>query len=101
MEKPGVVLQRPVGSSKPFSEHADLPTAAALAGPVSERKRREKKAKAPKVKKADPHAERRAAAAFEKEQFRREKRREKEEAAAAKAREKRLATINAAEAAIA
>src|SRR4051812_33728394 len=54
MEKPGVVLQRPVGSSKPFSEHADLPTAAALAGPVSERKRRGRKAEAPKVQKADP-----------------------------------------------
>jgi hypothetical protein len=34
MSKPGVVLQRPVGSDKPFREHAELPTAASLgAGP--------------------------------------------------------------------
>ncbi len=30
MEKPGVVLQRPVGSDAPFREHADLPTAVSL-----------------------------------------------------------------------
>ena len=27
MEKPGTILQRPVGSDGPFREHADLPTA--------------------------------------------------------------------------
>src|ERR1700712_3642099 len=26
MAKPGVVLKRPVGSDRPFAEHADLPT---------------------------------------------------------------------------
>ena len=102
MNKPGVVLRRPVGSNKPFSEHADLPTAASFAGPVSKRKPQDKKARAAlKVRKADPHADRRAAAAFEKEQLLRERKREKEEAAAVKAREKRLAAINAAEAEIA
>jgi hypothetical protein len=30
MEKPGVVLQRPVGSNKPFSEHSGLPAAESL-----------------------------------------------------------------------
>ena len=30
MKKPGVVLQRPVGSDKPFKEHSELPTAASL-----------------------------------------------------------------------
>ena len=30
MEKPGIILQRPVGSDAPFREHADLPTAASF-----------------------------------------------------------------------
>ena len=30
MEKPGTILQRPVGTEGPFREHADLPTAASL-----------------------------------------------------------------------
>jgi hypothetical protein len=30
MKKPGVVLQRPVGSDKPFKEHSELPTVVSL-----------------------------------------------------------------------
>jgi hypothetical protein len=30
MEKPGIILQRPVGTDGPFREHADLPTAASF-----------------------------------------------------------------------
>jgi hypothetical protein len=34
MAKPGVVLQRPVGSDELFREHAHLPTAASLGAPT-------------------------------------------------------------------
>jgi colicin import membrane protein len=104
MEKPGVVLQRPVGSDAPFEEHSDLPTAVSLdahsrkakAGPA--KAKTAKTAKAGKTAKADEKSERRAAAAFEKERARREKQRQKEEAAAAKARAKRKAAREATEA---
>jgi colicin import membrane protein len=101
MDKPGVVLQRPVGSNKPFKEHAELPTAASLDLKPRKIEAPKKKEKAPKVRKTDDLAERRAAAAFEKERARREREREKEEAAAAKAREKRHAAMDKAEAALA
>jgi hypothetical protein len=100
MAKPGIVLKRPVGSNKPFREDADLPTAASLDLPRIKEEARPKKAKAPKPRKHDEKAERLAAAAFEKERSRREKQREKEEAAAAKAREKRMAAMQRAEAAL-
>jgi colicin import membrane protein len=100
MEKPGIVLKRPVGSDDPFREDAHLPTAASLDLPRTKRDARPKKAKAPKARKTDEKAERRAAAAFEKERLRREKQREKEEAAAAKAREKRQASMDNAQAAL-
>jgi hypothetical protein len=38
MEKPGTILQRPVGTDGPFREHADLPTAASLDVPARESK---------------------------------------------------------------
>jgi len=38
MEKPGVILRRPVGSSAPFSEHSDLPTLEAFEGPSGRQK---------------------------------------------------------------
>ena len=40
MEKPGTILQRPVGSDGPFREHADLPTAASLDAPARESRSR-------------------------------------------------------------
>jgi colicin import membrane protein len=43
MEKPGVVLQRPVGSNVPFSEHASLPTIEFLDSPLRKRRIRKKK----------------------------------------------------------
>lgn len=100
MAKPGIVLKRPVGSSDPFREDADLPTAASLDLPQPKREARPKKAEAPKSRKTDEKAERRAAAAFEKERQKRQKQREKEEAEAAKARSKREAAIEKAEAAL-
>ena len=48
MEKPGVILRRPVGSSAPFSEHSDLPTLEAFEGPSG-------KAKGPSTKKRRPN----------------------------------------------
>jgi colicin import membrane protein len=93
MEKPGTILQRPVGTDGPFREHADLPTAASLDAPARESKSPRKRAKPAKARKIDEKAERRAAAAFEKEQKRRERQRQKEEAAAAKAKERRKAAM--------
>jgi colicin import membrane protein len=77
MEKPGTILQRPVGTDGPFREHADLPTAASLDVPARKSKSPRKQPKAAKARKFDEKAERRAAAAFEKEQKRRERQRQK------------------------
>jgi hypothetical protein len=100
MATPGIVLKRPVGSDKPFSEHPDLPTAASLGGSPAKRTAPPKKEKVPKPRKTDEPTERRAAAAFEKERLKREKQREKEEEAAEKAREKRQAAMDKAQAAL-
>jgi colicin import membrane protein len=97
--KPGIVLKRPVGSSAPFCEDADLPTAASLDLPRPKREAKPK-ARSPKSRKTDEKAERLAAAAFEKERQKRQKQREKEEAGAAKARAKREAAMEKAEAAL-
>jgi colicin import membrane protein len=93
MAKPGVVLKRPVGSNKPFGEHADLPTASSLDLPRTKAKARPQKSKASKAKKPDPKAERRAAALFEREQEKRERQREKDDLAAAKIRKQRDAEV--------
>jgi colicin import membrane protein len=100
MAKPGVVLQRPVGSSKPFREHPELPTASSLETHSPQFKEPRKEAKAPKARKIDEKEERRAAAAFEKEERRRKLQRQKEEMAAAKVRARRKAAIEKAEAAL-
>ena len=86
MERPGIVLRRPVGSDVAFREHADLPSAASLEGPTRLGKERPAKARPAEAQKVDEKADRRAAAAFEKERQRRERQRQKEEARAAKAR---------------
>ena len=100
MAKPGVVLQRPVGSNKPFREHAELPTASSLEAHALRFKEAGKEAKAPKTRKIDEKEERRAAAAFEKEERRRKLQRQKEEIAAAKLHTRRKAAIEKAEAAL-
>jgi colicin import membrane protein len=94
MEKPGVVLQRPVGSNDPFSEHSGLPTIEPLGEPSK------KKHKASKPPKTGEKESRKAAVAFERERERREKQRQKEEAAAAEARARRQAAMSKAEAAL-
>jgi hypothetical protein len=100
MAKPGVLLRRPVGSSGPFTEHADLPEQLA----PNKSKGRPKKSNAKPTKqpspKTDDKAARKAAAAFEKEQRQREGERRKEEAALAKQHERREQAVAKAQAAI-
>ena len=93
MAAPGVVLKRPVGSSGPFKEHADLPTD--LAGEGTPKKSGRKPQKHPKT--TDQAADRKAALAFEKEQKRRDRERAKEEAAREKERERRQRAIDKAQ----
>jgi len=96
MAAPGVVLKRPVGSSGPFKEHAELPTNLAgdeiskKAGSSSERGEPQKHPTLAKDKVVD----RKAALAFEKEQMRRERERAKEEAAQRKERERRQKAVD-------
>ena len=97
MKKPGVVLQRPVGSDKPFKEHSELPTAASLATTARHTKAKPVD-KSPTGQKLDKRASEKAAAAYEKERKRQEKQRLKEEAAEAKERERREAAVSKAEA---
>jgi hypothetical protein len=101
MAKPGLVLRRPVGSDRPFSEHAELPTN--LDGGGSRRAAR--KSKGPKAKKTssrpvDEAAERKAALAYEREQKRCDVERAREEAARQKERERRQQAVDKAQAAL-
>ncbi|MEH2484511.1 cell envelope biogenesis protein TolA [Bradyrhizobium sp. AZCC 2230] len=100
MAKPGVVLRRPVGSDRPFSEHAELPTDLGGGGPM----KAARKSKGPKAKKpsrpVDKAAERKAALAYEREQRRREIDRAREEAAMQKERELRQQAVDKAQAAL-
>ena len=52
MEKPGTILQRPVGTEGPFREHADLPTAASLDAPARESRSSHKRAKPAKTERS-------------------------------------------------
>jgi hypothetical protein len=101
MAKPGVVLRRPVGTDRPFSEHAELPTNLESGGPA----KAARKSKGPKAKKrssrpVDKAAERKAALAYEREERRRELERAKEEAARQKERERRQQAVDKAQAAL-
>ena len=98
MAAPGVVLKRPVGSSGPFKEHAELPTD--LAGDGSKkagRKSAGRQPQKPSKRSHDEAADRKAALAFEKEQERRERERAKEEAARQKERERRQHAVDEAQ----
>src|SRR5258708_4474806 len=90
MAKPGVVLRRPVGTNRPFSEHAELPTDLGGGRPTkAARKSKGPKAKKPSSRPVDKAAERKAALEYEREQRRRERERASEEAARQKDRERR------------
>ena len=97
MAKPGVVLQRPVGSSSAFRDHAELPSAASLDAQPRKKERPGRKA-SPKTH--DEKAERKAAVRYENEERAQKARRAKEEAEAARAREKRNQAIEKAQAAL-
>jgi hypothetical protein len=102
MAAPGVVLKRPVGSSGPFKEHAELPTN--LAGDNISKKAGgrpvRRKPQTPPEPATDRAAERKAALAFEKEQKRRERERAKEEAVQRKERERRQKAVDKAQSAL-
>lgn len=101
MAKPGVVLRRPVGTDRPFSEHAELPTDLGGGGPTkAARKSKGPKAKKPSSRPVDKAAERKAALAFEKEEKRRQLEQAKEETARQKDRERRQQAIDKAQAAL-
>ena len=101
MEKPGVILRRPVGSNDPFSEHSALPTIEALDGPPRKAKEPSRKKKvASKPAKTGEKQNLQASLAFERERERRESQRQKEEAAAAKVRARREPALAEAEAAL-
>jgi hypothetical protein len=96
MAAPGVVLKRPVGSSGPFKEHAELPTDIAHDG--SKKARRKSAGRQPqKPAKRSDEADRKAALAFEKEHERRERERAKEETAQQKERERRQHAVDKAQ----
>jgi hypothetical protein len=102
MAAPGVVLKRPVGSSGPFKEQAELPTNIVsdnISKKPGSRSVRPKPQKHPKRAKDQP-ADREAALAFEKEQKRRERERAKEEAAQRKERERRQKAVEKAQSAL-
>ncbi|MGY3079182.1 hypothetical protein ACVWZZ_005590 [Bradyrhizobium sp. LM6.10] len=101
MAKPGVVLRRSVGTDRPFSEHAELPTDLGGGGPtkVSRKpkgsKRRSGVPLAPSTRLLSGRP-----LAYEREQRRRELERAKEEAARQKERERRQQAVNNAQAAL-
>jgi hypothetical protein len=102
MAAPGVVLKRPVGSSGPFKEHAELPTNLAgdnMSRKAGNRSARPKPQKHPK-RAEDQAADREAALAFDKEQKRRERERAKEEAAQRKERERWQKAVDKAQSAL-
>jgi hypothetical protein len=98
MAKPGVVLKRPVGTDRPFSERAELPSDLGGGEPT----KAVRKSKGPKPKKrssrpVDKAAERKAALAYEKEQKRRARERAMEEAARQNERERRQQGVDKAQ----
>ncbi|QOZ36984.1 cell envelope biogenesis protein TolA [Bradyrhizobium sp. CCBAU 53421] len=102
MAAPGVVLKRPVGSSGPFKEHAELPTNLPgdnISKKAGSRSVRRKPQKHPERAK-DQAADREAALAFEKEQKHRARERAKEEAAQRKERERRQKVVDKAQSAL-
>jgi hypothetical protein len=101
MAKPGVVLRRPVGTDRTFTEYADLPTDLGGAGSTkAARKSKVPKAKQSSSRPVDKAAERKAALAYEREQKRRERERANEEAARQKERERRQQAVDKAQAAM-
>jgi hypothetical protein len=101
MAQPGVVLRRPVGTDRPFSEHAELPTDLGDGGPAkAARKSKGPKGKKPSARPVDEAAERKASLAYEREQKRRDVERAREEATRQRERERRQQAVDKAQAAL-
>jgi hypothetical protein len=101
LAKPGVVLRRPVGTDRPFREHAELPTDLAGGKPTEAApKSKGRKEKKDSSRPLDKAAERKAALAYEREQARRERERAREEAAGQKDHERRQQAVDKAQAAL-
>jgi hypothetical protein len=101
MEKPGVVLRRPVGSNGSFGEHAELPTD--FGGGRPPQPARKPKAGKPQKSPAGlvgKTADRNAAVAYQRQQSRREREWAKEEAAKQRGRERRQQAVDKAQAAM-
>src|SRR4030088_1152381 len=97
--KAGVVLRRPVGTDRPFSEHAELPTDLGGGRPTkAARKSKGPKAKKPSSRPVDKAAERKAALDYEREQRRRELERAREETARQKDLKRRQQAVEKAQA---
>ena len=94
MAQPGVVLRRPVGSDRAFSEHAELPTNLPAGKARQAPAKRSTKKPEPPAKAVDDKTAREAARQFEKEQKRRDSKRRREEA------KRRKELVAAAEAAL-
>jgi hypothetical protein len=102
MAKPGVVLKRPVGSTGPFREHAELPLKLGVGGKAAKpaRKPEGRKPKKDAARPVDEVAERKAALAYEREWKIREREQAKEEAARQKERDRNQQAIDKAQAAL-
>jgi hypothetical protein len=101
LAKPGVVLRRPVGTDRPFSEHAELPTELGGGKPTeSAPKSKSQKEKKVSSRPVDETAERKAALAYQREQVRRERERAREDAVRQKDRERRQLAVDKAHAAL-
>jgi hypothetical protein len=102
MAAPGIVLKRPVGSTGPFREHAELPTDIGGGRRPSRTPAKVTRGRSRGTARGatDPAVERKAALAFEKQEKRRERERAKEEAARQKERERRQRKIEKAQAAL-
>lgn len=99
MSKPGVILRRPVGSSGPFKEHAELPSH--LSGDKLDHRPKTPRAKSKQPPRTiDDKSARNAAVAFEREQRRRESDRRRDEAAREKERQRRQQAIAKAQGAL-
>lgn len=100
LERPGVILKRPVGTDDPFTEHPNLPDDLPRRKAKGTKKPPERHQEARPDKGADDHAARKAALAFEQEQEKRERERRKADAAEAKERARRERAVDKAKAAI-
>ncbi|MDB5501495.1 MAG: cell envelope biosis protein TolA [Tardiphaga sp.] len=95
MKRPGVVLRRPVGTTGPFKEQADLPADLASPPKSSKATKSDAKPRRPTGKVGAKRAQETKAAAvvFEREERTRAGARRKEEAAEAKERNRREAAV--------